>query len=64
VHAGLTLGFSFHQEFPNRKHDKNGQSDSVADHTGLADFFLFDHAILLYVLQPLALPGCALLREN
>jgi hypothetical protein len=40
------------QEFPNRDDDKNGQSDAIPDDTGFADFFLFDHAILLYALPP------------
>jgi hypothetical protein len=37
------------QKFPNRDDDKNGQSDAIPDHAGLADFFLFDHAIRLAV---------------
>jgi hypothetical protein len=35
------------QKFPNRDDDENGQSDAIPDDTGVADFFLFDHAISL-----------------
>jgi hypothetical protein len=52
----VTLDFSAQflvgQKLPNRDDDKNGQADSIADDAGFADFFLFDHAILLSVLQP------------
>src|SRR5437588_11590450 len=58
VDAGLTPGVLFLQKFPNRKHDKNGQSDSIADDPGLADFFLFQHAILLLSLTAAAILPC------
>jgi hypothetical protein len=56
VDAGFTLDFLFHQEFPNRKNDKNGHSDSLPDHPGLADSFLFHHErSCFYGLSDLAL---------
>jgi hypothetical protein len=33
------------QKFPNRDYHENGQSDSIPNDAGLADFFLFDHAL-------------------
>ncbi|HEY2362232.1 MAG TPA: hypothetical protein VGK36_14020 [Candidatus Angelobacter sp.] len=43
----LVNHFLVNQKFPNRDDDKNGQSDAIPDDTGLADFSLFHHAILL-----------------
>jgi hypothetical protein len=36
--------FLVDQKFPNCNHDKHGQSDTVPDHSGVADFVLFEHA--------------------
>jgi hypothetical protein len=53
IHLGnrlLAQRFLVDQKFPNRDDDKNGQSDAIPDHAGLADLFLFYHAILLVTL--------------
>jgi hypothetical protein len=53
IHLGIVYAqrFLVDQKFPNRDDDKNGQSDAIPDHAGLADFLLFDHAILRYALR-------------
>jgi hypothetical protein len=43
----ISATFLVDQKFPNRDDDENGQSDAIPDDTGVADFFLFDHAICL-----------------